>query len=185
MNGVSVFDALGSGSEDPAFWPKLDQAFGLLATYDPRTLDRVRRLTVGVVLWDHPRIHGSWNASSREIRLSPSTFRKEHAAHVAGTIVHEAAHAWLNSLGFDDRPEQRHRIEAICYRSEALFIRRVPGWIELADVYEGCALLALEDGPQAFSTEAKRDLDLLALADLGAPNWIVRLLKRRHPRGSA
>ena len=184
-SGVAIYDFLGTGSEDPSFMAKLEEALELIARYDQRTLHRVGELTIGLVLFDHPRAHGSWHRDSREIRLSPMTFRDSSATDLASTIVHEAAHAWLTALGFESRPDRRHRIEAVCYRAQAAFARRVPDERELAELYEGCALVALADGPQAFSDQARRELDLSALADLGAPKWIVRLLQPRDRRGSA
>ncbi len=185
VHGVPVFDFLGTGREDPSFRPKLGEAMALLAAHDQRTLDRLRRLTVGVVLFDHPRLYGSWNAASGEIRLSPSTFARSPATELASTIVHEATHAWLCALGFGDRQDRRHRIESICYRREAAFARRVPGGGELAELYDICASNALAEGPAAYSPRARRELDLQALADLGAPSWVIRLLGSIVRRGSA
>jgi len=182
---VPVFDFLCSGKENPSFGAKLAEALGLLAVYHPRTLDRVRKFAVGLVLFDHTRVHGSWNAQTREIRLSPSTFRDLSAAELACTVAHEACHAWLSSIGFINRQERRHRVEAVCYRTEAAFARRLPDGRELSERYMTYASEAIEEGPEAYSLRARRERDLLALADLGAPTWLLGLLGRFVRRGSA
>ncbi len=96
---------------------------------------------------------------------------------LAGTIVHEATHAWLSSLGFQDHPARRHRIEAVCIRAEVAFARRLPDGAELAERYATYVVETLSAGPEPFSRRAKRERDLLALQDLGAPNWLLRILR--------
>jgi hypothetical protein len=118
---------------------------------------------------------GSWNQDARLIAVSQGFIvdADTRPIHVAATIVHEATHAWLDSRGFSYAPHQRARVEAICYRAEAAFIRRVPGESDLASMYESCARAAV-DTPDDWSDDAARDRAYVNLKELGFPAWLAR-----------
>lgn len=164
---------------------RLSTAFRLLETYAPRDLARLHRLVDRVLVHDALGGQGEWNARCRMVCLrtdfvvSPAT----DDAHVAGTLVHEVTHAWLESHGFRYLEERRGRIEAICYRRQAAFARRLPGGEPLAVYYEGRAADALVSDqwtPAAFRERTKH-----ALERAGVPQWAIAIFARRSASRAA
>lgn len=98
--------------------------------------------------------------------------------HVAATVVHEATHAWLEHHSFEFVVERRQRIEAICYRSEAAFSRRIPNGGDEAALYDRCAELVLEEPKDDWSDESLRDQHVQELRELGAPEWLIKTVVR-------
>lgn len=115
-----------------------------------------------------------WSRDARLVRLredyvlDPAT----SSADVASTLVHEGTHAWLCRLGFGYEEHRRARIEAICYRSEVAFARRLPNGETLLPDLD--AALALD--PALYSAAAQRERDAADLRTLGVPGWLVRFL---------
>ena len=124
---------------------------------------------------------GEWQQDARLIRLLERTVvdPAEESAHVAGTVVHEATHAWLDDRGIAYRPERRRRIEALCIRSEARFASRIPGGAELANYYDTQARKVLAQSDAEWSDAAFRARSLEKLRELGTPHWFLRLLENR------
>ncbi|WP_405283433.1 hypothetical protein V3331_16335 [Gaopeijia maritima] len=98
-----------------------------------------------------------------------------HAAHLAATVVHEAAHIRLEESGVRYTPDRRRRIEAICVRAEARFAERITGGQELAQYYRASAARILDGPDAAWSNDAFRARDLETLLALETPTWILRL----------
>lgn len=159
---------------------KTAEAFALLRDFGPRHLDRMRALTDGVLLFETVGEAGAWHRDARFVQLDTNFVSQSETKpiHVAATLVHEVTHAWLGSLGFSYFPSQRRaRIEAICYRAEAAFARRVPGGEEAASEYEDIAR-AISDGFDIWSDEDIRARAHTALQELGVPPWLVKALSR-------
>ena len=91
-------------------------ALNLIAEFDSRQLNRVRRLTAGIFIFDDTGPLGAWIGGPRLIRLNEAyvALPASTDAEVAPTILHETTHAWLEARGFAYRVEHRRRIEAIC-----------------------------------------------------------------------
>jgi hypothetical protein len=182
LEGVQVRAFLPNSWDVPApvVEAKTAEAFALLRDFGPRYLDRVRALTNGVLLLESVDAAGAWHRDARLVQLDTEYIAQTETKpiHVAATLVHEVTHAWLDSLGFSYAPPQhRARIEAICYRAEAAFARRVPGGEEAAAEYDEIAR-AISDGLDVWSDEDIRDRARAALKELGVPEWLVRVLSR-------
>jgi len=107
--------------------------------------------------------------------------RKTPAIALAATIVHEVTHAWLEHHGFEYAFERRRRLEAICYRAQAAFARRVPGADRLAEHYERTAD-AVRQGPDSnWSARAARDRMIKYAREQGVPEWVISFATRFGP----
>jgi hypothetical protein len=93
---------------------------------------------------------------------------------LAGTLVHETTHLRIARLGVPYRTSMRKRIEGICIREEARFLRKIPGSGEdLATEVE--AELELE-----WWTDESHDRMVDQAVKRGElPRWAARLVRRR------
>ena len=182
--GVRIWYLMPLGDEARVASERIGRALELIATHDPRQLKLFHGIARGIIIVDHPMLFGSWEPGARLVRLSESFLRSDRATPtmIAMTIVHELAHARLGARKFAYEPKRRHRIEAICFRAEAAFARKVPGGEELADRYEKRAERTIAAGPDDYSDRALRELSSRALEIVGAPRWILRAMRRRAAR---
>ncbi len=115
-----------------------------------------------------------WVSAARLVRLSdshvgaPSTSSLE----IASMLVHEGAHAWMDRLGIPYTEANRARIEAVCFRSELAFLRRVPGAEDLMAVAER----QMTRDPGYWTDAAFTARRVAYLAGLGFPAWLIGLL---------
>ena len=193
--GVDVrLFVLGVADRDIA-WDKVGHGLRLLQQYDPRAFARLREL-VDIVLVEEKfgALHAQWLREDRLISFDHAFIRAADTGpfQIAATLAHEVAHAWLESVGFEYRPERRARIEAICYRSMAAFMRRVPNASEWADYYERLAAWALSVGAEGWSDRAYRERQLGAhkafeeiMRKDGTSEFTLRAIRRLVGRGSA
>lgn len=137
---------------------KVELALDLLAEYAPQSLVWLRRYGRILVFGNPQGPPGEWHRNARVVRLSETYVAraKSQPAHVAATIVHETAHAWLEAHGVPYAPENRRRIEAICVRAEVRFAGRIPGGSELAMYYADSARRILAGSDEEWSDEAFR-----------------------------
>jgi hypothetical protein len=178
--GVGVGPECDVTLEDTVFG-KLDAALGLLDTYDPRVVERMRRdaLRVWVKRNAYATAHYSeyWRMCLVDVKFAahPETT----PAKLAAIIVHEVTHARLLKCGIPYAESARHRIEDICVAQSAMFARRLPDGEALAR--------ELETWQPTDSTQwadATLQLRLLAarlqeLDEAPVPNWLKRILCRR------
>jgi hypothetical protein len=166
---------------------KARAALQLVAEFDPRQLDRVRQLVAGVFIFDDTGPLGAWMSGPRLIRLNEKFVAAPDTsdAEVAATIVHETTHAWLEAQGFEYRAERRRRIEAICFRAEAAFARRLPDGAALASAYEERAARVLAQLDSDWSDAAFLAKDSARLRALQVPEWVVEWYVRRRSRRAA
>jgi hypothetical protein len=155
--------------------PKLDAALGLIAAYDSRRFERLLRDVEGILVTTVPGVAAKWEERARLVLVSDAYVADAGTspAHLASTLVHEGTHAWLWRLGFGDEEVWRARVEAICYRSEFAFARRLPQ----RDVALECELeAALRADPAEWSDAAIRERKLQAIHSLGVPRWMARII---------
>lgn len=181
-----------SGPETDIVLEKLHGALGLIEAHGPRHHARLRRFAA--LIYIEPaagRFLGAWIRARRMVMLDYTWLLRADtdAVQVASTIVHEVSHAWLESHGFEYRADRRARIEAVCFRAEAAFLRRVPGGAELADRHEKYAASTIEGGNEAWSDHAwrarqQRALDVV-LRDLGLSESTIQTLRRWRGADSA
>jgi hypothetical protein len=157
---------------------RVEEALRLIKTYDQRRYNRLisdlDRVWVRLV----PGALGQYKHSLRACELDERFVLAETSPPevIAATIVHEATHARLWRCGIGYAENIRSRVEAVCFRRELAFARKLPNG-EIA--YER-AKDALAIPPASWTDTADRDRDLegsvQVLRHLGAPNWVVRAL---------
>jgi hypothetical protein len=178
--GIEVGVFLPDADKESLIEDRLAEAFELLSAHGPKYLSRIQGLADGLLVFGTGGALGSWNKDARLVRISQDfvTDPATKPVHIAGTIVHEATHAWLDHLGFVYAPRYRARIEAICYRAEAIFAGRIPGCEEVALEYEQCAQLVLGQPDDEWSDEAFHLRAAERFIELGLPQWLAKRLSR-------
>lgn len=174
LHGVTVGVLWPDADDAEAIFSKVEAALRLLARHDRRRFDRLSRATGGIVVLGTAGALAEWIQGPRLMRIRENYVLDPGASpgHLASTIVHEGTHAWLWRLGFGYDESDRARIEAICYRSEIAFVRRLADAEHLLPELEG----ALTRDPAEYSEAARRARTLAAFRAVGAPKWLVRLL---------
>ncbi len=98
---------------------------------------------------------------------------------IASTIVHETTHARLERYGIKYWEELRTKIEAICFRRELAFARRLPNSAELQQEIARY-LEWYQSNADYFSDANFRDRHIgggmEALRYLKTPDWLVRAM---------
>lgn len=179
----SVVVSLGSDEEPQAIYRKVEDALSLVERFSPRDMRRLRRYVNRFHVWENGgRFLGSWNKEGRVVALDyPWVLRADIGSEVvAATMVHEGTHAWLDALGFSYRADRRARLEAICYRAQAAFVRRLPNSAALVAHYEERVSWALSVGDNRWSDEWFRERDARALdaylRECGVPGFAAEAL---------
>jgi hypothetical protein len=157
---------------------RIEQALGLIKTYDRCRYDRLVRDLDRV--WVRP-IAGylaAFNGALRACELDSRFVIAETSTLelIAAAIVHEATHARLDRRGIAYDEALRPRLEAVCLRREIAFAAKLPDGAMVRDSAE--RTLALCDSPDywtnaAFAERFDRD-NIRELHDLGAPDWLIR-----------
>jgi hypothetical protein len=81
-------------------------------------------------------------------------------AQIASSIVHEGTHARLDRMGVTVPPDQRHREERLCRKSEVEFGRAVPnGEVVVARALEALQLPNDDVAPVIDWQEAQRRIE--------------------------
>jgi hypothetical protein len=175
IDGLWVGSYHGENAE--AALQRVEAALALIKTWDrprygrlTRDLDRVwvRRIASGAGHLDQ-RL---WACILDEgFVLDEST----DAEMIAGAIVHEAAHARLDRVGFNYEEDQRERVEAICNRRMLAFARKLP---------DGSGVRAWAEANLAAHPSCYTDAAITEREQAGAlrllkevrPRWLARLL---------
>ena len=141
----------------------VETALDLIAAYDRVRYDRLRRdlkrVWVRTLFGDLANFNESADACELDVRFvldaepSPET--------VASIIVHEATHARLWHRGIGYEAHLRSRVEAVCFRRELAFAKKLPNG-------------------KPLRKRAERMLDLCASNDF----WTNTAFKERHVEGA-
>ena len=197
MSRSSKVDGLWIGtmeSEAQVGLRRLEEALLLIKRHDglnySRVIRNLSRIWVNLVpssLAHYDRALNACVFDERFIRNEATT-----TEDIASTIIHEATHARLESLGVTYDEAKRPRIEAICLRRELGFARKLPdGNSFRQQIVDRLAWLA---GDHDFYSDTnfqqrRQEGELETLRYLNAPSWIVRwatwLIHRRRRRASA
>jgi hypothetical protein len=184
--GVSV-GVPGPRREREPMFEKITAALELLRQHDARRLDWLHQYADGVFVFGTTGALAEWVSSARLVVLEESYVRdpRTSAAAIASTLVHEATHARLDRLGLRYTPDRRVRIEAICFRSELAFARRLPEPGNLIAEAER----QLTRDPAYWTDEAFRQRMISEGQKLGIPHWLLRILDwasaRRQQKGKS
>lgn len=150
---------------------QLAAVFETLQRVDERDFAAVKRYVRHIVVW-----RGRYTAYDRlgGIHLSSSWLIDSSPAALASALVHEAAHLRIAKCGIKYEGDKRARIERVCVKQQAAFLRKV---------CDGGADLAAEVD-QSLATpwwtdRAHRERVERLVSDAGLPAWLAPLLHRR------
>jgi len=144
----------------------------------PRWFEARRQHVRGIVIRQVVEAMGQWHPDVSQVHLDYGYLSGTTATptDVASTIVHEFTHARLHAAGiaYDHRDI---RIERVCLRQEALFLKDLPPSDERA------ATLAAnnarnENATHLWSLEVTEQRSRSAAAAFGIPRWLVNVMWR-------
>jgi hypothetical protein len=156
---------------------RVKDALGLIQAYDRqrysriiRDLERVwvRLLTTGAAQFN-PSIRAC--VLDERFVLADTT----DPELIAAVIVHEAAHARLWRCGIRYDEDLRQRVEAVCFRRELAFARRLPNGQRAREWAEN----ALATTPTYWTNVAAHERDLegsIQVLRHLQPNWVARVV---------
>jgi hypothetical protein len=172
VHGVPVGIFLPDDGERGVIFPRMVEAFDLLARYDARRLKRFQRDVVGVIV-EMSAACGQWESSCGLVRIDIEFVKAKEtvALQIATVLVHEGAHAWLDRMGVNYDAGQRWRVEAVCLRSELSFLRRVPS----ADWLIEHTQHQLAHGAEDYTDAAFLSRRVAKLRQIGVPEPLIRL----------
>lgn len=125
---------------------RLDEALGLIETYQPWRLRHLQRDLAEIRVERFP-CRGAFMPEHR-ICITELTFlarRDIQAGPVASSILHEGVHARVNAMGVSPVNRDRAKEERICRRAELAFGRALPEELGAPVVERALASLELED----------------------------------------
>jgi hypothetical protein len=176
-------DGLWVGSFDSEPEPALrrvEDALGVIKTYDRRRYDRLlrdlRRIWVQLTLGGLAEFDSEIGACVLDPRYVLDEANSPE--RIAASIVHEATHARLWRCGIGYRQELRPRVEAVCFRRERAFAAMLPNGEPIREQAE--LKLAGYAGHDYWTDEAFRRRYEAGVAEatkfLGLPNWLIRIV---------
>jgi hypothetical protein len=174
--GISVY-AEADESFRALYFAKVRRALELIEQHDPKRLRRIRRDLRRVVVTESEGNH--YEPLLAMCVLSWRAIHSQSVEHIALTIVHEATHGRIDQAGIAYRENLRARIEAACVGQAAAFARRLPDGEGLAAAAER----TLET--PWWTPEELRERTLGQLRADGAPEWVIRLLRKIEQRRRA
>jgi hypothetical protein len=154
---------------------KTTEALALIQTGSPNLYARVCRfipriLVFGGHVYDAVYISDLRLCDvSRDYALAEATT----PSRLAMTFVHEATHGYIQSGGLSYEGQRRERMERICAKTEIAFARKLPQSAELVAEVEG----RLSIPSEYWESEAFVQRNIDYLREIGAPRWMVSLLK--------
>jgi hypothetical protein len=110
------------------------EALSLLDSSDEVLHRRVRRFVKQIVIWPGP-----FTAAVPPITVELSTTHTEpnDILEIASVLVHEATHLEIAAWGIPYDGRHRERIEHLCVKEQAGFLRRIGGrGATMADIFE-------------------------------------------------
>jgi len=161
---------------------KLDTALATIATNDPRRFRRIQLDVPRLLVSGRQVLHlGRWHERLRMCQLAEDWILKPStsATSIASTIVHEATHARLSLVPYDEK--YSHRVERACYHQEEVFAARLPDGAHL--VAQARRAQQLPD--TFYSKDNRRARTIETMQALGWPTWLVRALRVLFRVGAA
>ena len=146
---------------------RLDEALGLIERYAPHHFRRLGR-DFSRILVQRYACRGAFFPADRTcmVELTFTVNRDFTPAQIAATILHEAMHARLHSLGFPLEMADRARQERFCRRAEIEFGLAVPDGAPI--VGRAMATLEAPDEAVAPTIDPALAAQRVAQADLDA-----------------
>ena len=123
--GITVVDLTNGDQGSAAYFAEVARALEVIAKYQPRRLDRIRRDLRYIIVVKQPG--GSFWPLLRACALSPEMLASSDKEDIALTIVHEATHARIHARGIEYEVVHRARIERLCVDQEISLARLLSG----------------------------------------------------------
>lgn len=145
----------------------------LLKQYQPDVIARLREQTEGILVWEATTGVAAWHHGARLVIVDTRFLCASgtDSTQIAATLVHEATHARLDRFGY--AAGRRARIEAICFRRERAFARRLPESESLVAAIDR----QLQRDPSYWTDDASRQRVTDELIKLGVPARVVRIIQ--------
>ena len=171
---VPVGALFGSSDTQKQAIPKVVAALRCIQRVDAVRYQRIKRQIERVfVLGNRLIAYGIWYPPLHMIALADDWVEDNATSceRIALTIVHEATHARLSCVGYDE--PLRGRVERICNYQALVFASRLPE----GDALVAIARAAMDRDPEDYSTRRRRRRILDALETV-LPKGIVALVSR-------
>ena len=171
-HGLPVWTPLATRLERSLIYGRLNEALTLLRTHAPGRHQRILRYLKGFMVLGTDPTRASYDFQNAVCRLGEAymTDPETTATAIACTVVHEATHARLFSLGIGYEEPIRHRVELACIRASLLAAQRLPDGASEVKRCRAQMLIA----PEYFSEEKYLERRVSYLRQLGCPDWFVR-----------
>lgn len=148
---------------------RLSDGLRTLESIDPRRYRGVHRFVAHIVVWPG---HFTAYDSLGGIQLASWYLLAISDLQLASALVHEATHLRIAGRGIEYRARNRERIERLCVKEQAAFLRQVsPGHELAADIERALSI--------PWWTEEMHAADMeRVMSDAGLPAWLGPLLNR-------
>jgi hypothetical protein len=167
----------GIGEKSSPASHRVEEALGLIKTYDPIKYDRLLRDLDRILIRLLAANPGSFNYSLNACQLDPRFILADTSPPevIAAVIVHEATHARLMRSGVGYQEELRIRVEKVCIRRELAFAAKLPNGEQIrAQTDPELAYLPLSYWTDAAFVDRYEQGSVKVLRYLGMPNWFIR-----------
>ena len=173
-------DGLWVAADSREHLPKIENALRLIRDCDPRRHARLAKDLRSIWVTLLPGPLGQFNAIDWTCELDERFVGRASIEQVASTIVHEATHArlWRRGVGYEE--DIRHRVEAICFRQEQAFAKRLPSADALTDELDAYLALPLDYWSEKSVRADHVRGSVAALRHLNMPSWLIGIVLRRH-----
>ena len=133
---------------------KVAAALALIRTHTPRSYARSRKFIPNILIFGAHPYSATYVFDLKLCDVSRHYARSEKTtpARLAMTLVHEAAHGYLTSIGITYTEERRKRIEGICIRNEIAFARRLPDSASLIEQAQSSSAMSRSSGAMNLSS---------------------------------
>jgi hypothetical protein len=153
---------------------KLFNALDLLASASPQCLKRLRRHIRGILIMPLGTAVGEFFPPLKLCCLDEKHVSKDStlAEEIAATLIHEATHARLHTIGIGYPASLHLRIEKLCHRREMWFGKKIgsEAVCERAKKY-------LQQPDSFWAPEAQKTRWLNTLKEYEISGWLERLFK--------
>ncbi len=159
---------------------RIESALGLIATYEPRRLERMAR-DIGRIWVRRTDYATAYYVQALEMCVIDLRFvngERTTSAAIAAELVHEATHARLFKWGVRYAEAERRRIELICITESTAFARRLPDGEAVARHIEDCLPSDTSHWSNERLSRRKLDADLREVDEAPIPGWLKRFLRR-------
>lgn len=189
LRGLTIASSRCSSKSDRNLaFEKLDAALGLVEKYTPEKFRALQSDVDSILVAGLPTALGSYLHGLRMIEIQTEYVEDSETTPelLACLLIHEAQHARLDRLGFGYDEPIRGRIERLCHHAHKIFALRLSDGETLAADAEAW----MEADPDTYYSnyaldQSRRD----ALAEIGCPNWLLKLvdkkIKRRHSKSTS